>query len=150
MQIVVYLLISGCAWVPGLAGLGVLIWLYPAIGLACVAVVAVAVAWGCVRALRMEVRFDDCGITVRNFWRTRRLFWEDVSRFTDGGHDWWALKIERHNGRPIVATATTTGAKGMVRTGVLTTLGEVTERYHVQTHISARTLIERLGSPDSV
>jgi len=143
LQIIVYLTIACCLWVPCLIGIGVMIWLYLPAGLACMAVAVLAVAWGCSRAMRMQVRFDDGGMTIRNFWRTRRLSWDDVSQFTDGGKDWWALRVVRRSGRPIEATGTTTGAKGIVKSGVLTAIGEVAARYRVSADLSGRNLVAR-------
>jgi hypothetical protein len=147
MQVAVYLAISCCLWVPGLIGLGVLIWLNPPAGIACLPVAALAVAWGCIRAVRTDLRFDDSGVTVRNFWRTRKLSWDEVSCFADGGKDWWALKIVRRDGRSIEATGTTSGVKGIVKTGVLAVISEAAERYHVEADLSGRTLIGRSRSP---
>ena len=73
MQMVVYLTIASCVWVAGLIGIGALIWVAPAAGFACLTVLVPAVAWSCIRARRIDVRFDETGVTVRNFWRTHRL-----------------------------------------------------------------------------
>jgi hypothetical protein len=146
LQIFVYLALTNPFWLVALVGTGMLIWLHRPAGLACLTVLVLTVAWGCHRAIGMHVRFDESGVTVRNFWRTRRLSWDEVSHFTDGGKDWWALKVVRRSGRPIEATGTTSGAKSIVSTGVLDVIGQVAERYHVRAELGGRTLIERIAA----
>lgn len=51
----------------------------------------------------MGVRFDDGGVTVRNFWRTRKISWDQLLGLTDGGNDKgaWALKVVCRDGRDV-------------------------------------------------
>lgn len=86
----------------------------------------------------MDVRFDVTGVKVRNFWRTYRLRWDEVSYFGDGGADWWALNVARRNGRALVATGTTSGAESLAKAGVLAAIRQVGERYHVPVELTGR------------
>lgn len=64
---------------------------------------ALILVWGCLRALRLGVLIDDRGVVVRNFFRTYRLTWSQVTGFADGsarnyGDDgsalgYWALNV---------------------------------------------------------
>jgi Protein of unknown function (DUF2510)/Bacterial PH domain len=109
---------------------------------ACLVAVGVVLAWLCVRLSRMGVRFDEHGVTVRNFWRTRRLAWEQVSYLTDGGTGWeWALRVVGRDGRTVTASGTRSRVVSETRTvkpETLTALGEVAERYGVSLEISGR------------
>jgi Bacterial PH domain len=70
-------------------------------------VVAAAVSiWGCSRSWRIQLRTDNHGVTVRNFLRTHRIGWSEVSRFTDGSvklfdEHHWTLGIVLRDGRVI-------------------------------------------------
>lgn len=76
------------------------------------AIVAVACIWGCFRGWRLGLRIDDNGMTIRNFFRTHRFTWPEVSRFADGtafngeSRD-WALRVVLHNGKAVTARGTT-------------------------------------------
>ena len=69
------------------------------------------------RTCRHGVRFDDRGITVRNFYWTHKLSWHDVSRFSDGEvrpigvgeSHFWAVEIVLNNGRSVTAEGTMRG-----------------------------------------
>jgi hypothetical protein len=86
------------------------------------------------RACRHGVRFDDTGITVRNFYRTHKLSWHDVSRFTDGEvrELWegkittcaWAALIVLNNGHSVIAEGTARDKESNVRR-VLATIDQV-------------------------
>src|SRR5215475_8781086 len=85
----------------------------PVPGIAAYLVVVGAVAiWGCARAWRITLRMDDIGVTVRNYFRTCRFAWPEVSCFEDGafpgeqGSRDWALSVVPHGGRAVTATAT--------------------------------------------
>jgi hypothetical protein len=73
----------------------------------CLAVAVLASVWPLYRGWRMGVRFDDHGVTVREFWRTDRFGWPDVKRFEDqrratGSKRWlWYLNIVLRDGRVI-------------------------------------------------
>lgn len=66
------------------------------------------VAW---RSWGWSLRVSDQGLEVRNFLRSRRLAWAQISRLSDGwdGRD-WLLTITDHAGRSIVSTASTDNA----------------------------------------
>jgi len=77
--------------------------------------VAAAAIWGCARGWRMGVRIHGDGVTVRNYVRTYRVSWPEVSRFADGARfipaegelqALWALSIVLHDGRTITASGT--------------------------------------------
>jgi hypothetical protein len=80
------------------------------------AVVAAASIWGCARALRMALRVDDLGVTVRNYFRTCRFAWHEVSSFADGavpgdqGSTNWALSVVPHGRRAVTVWATSRAA----------------------------------------
>jgi hypothetical protein len=93
--------------VAGLDGLGWAKHRVPAVA-AYLAVAGLVVTW---RICVSGVRFDDQGITVRNFFRTYRLSWPEVSEFTDGAaslgeETLWALKIMLRDGRTVTAAGT--------------------------------------------
>jgi hypothetical protein len=69
---------------------------------------AAAAIWTCYRAWRLGVRFDERGVTVWNYFRTRRAAWAEVSCFADGTTDGrnWALSVLLRDGRDVTATAT--------------------------------------------
>src|SRR6266576_6494087 len=47
-------------------------------------IVAAALIWGCFRGWRIGLGVDEDGVTVRNFFRTHRFGWPEVSCFADG------------------------------------------------------------------
>jgi len=77
--------------------------------------VAVAVLAGLWRAWRMALYVDDRGVTVRNFFRSRRFTWPEVSMFDDGSavgsgsERYWALRVVPREGTPVTAAATMRG-----------------------------------------
>jgi len=100
------------------------------------ALLAIALIVSCVRAYRLGVRFDDDGVTVRNFSRTYRLGWEQVSRFADGGNSkgGWALTVICRDGRAITASGTLTVAKAEV----LSAIRLVAERHQVGMEVTGQ------------
>jgi hypothetical protein len=89
------------------------------------------------RACRHGVRFDDGGVTVRNFYRTQKLNWLDVSRFTDGKIGvlvegstsyFWAVQIVLHDGRSITAEGTMREKQSNIPR-VMTTIEQVADRW---------------------
>lgn len=78
-----------------------------------------ASALGIVRGWRMSLRLDDGSLIVRNFFRTHRLGWQEVSGFMDGVvirlneglERQWRLSIALRDGGAIVASATSWSAK---------------------------------------
>ena len=69
-----------------------------------------------ISTLRGSLQFGDQGITIRNLFRTHRIGWAEVRRFTDWAADrWvyagdgiaaWALAVVLHNGRTVMAWGT--------------------------------------------
>lgn len=113
------------------------LWSRDAPQLVCYAVVlAAAMSWGCFRLIRMGVRFDDGGVTVRNFWRVYRLRWNEVSHFADGGNEKgaWALEVVRRDGR----SHTAQGTLNSVKPEVLAVIGEIAGRHNVRMGIMGR------------
>jgi hypothetical protein len=72
------------------------------------AVAAAALIWGCSRSWRMAFQMNDHGVTVRNFFRTRRIDWHEVSGFgSDPDMEGMStLNVMLHDGRTVTATAT--------------------------------------------
>jgi hypothetical protein len=102
---------------------------------ASLAVVGMVLAYFCIRLTRVAVRFDGAGVTVRNFWRTHRLAWNEVSQFTDGSF-WgdWALRVVLRDGRTVTAAGTGMqySMRGKLRKKeVLSAVGDVADRHSV-------------------
>jgi hypothetical protein len=128
------------------AGLDSLGWakhaLVPAVA-AYLAVAGLVVTW---RICLSGVRFDDQGITVRNFFRTYRLSWPEVSEFTDGAaslgeETLWALKIMLRDGRTVTAAGTMRmerKRKGDFRrqSAVMTAIEQVAARYQIPVRLT--------------
>jgi hypothetical protein len=102
-------------------------------------IVVAAVIWGCFRSWRMELRMDNRGVTVRNYFRTYRIGWPEVSCFTDGavyagaaGRQ-WALSVVRRNGRVVTACCTSCGTwrSGPPRDETLTAIWQGAERHGI-------------------
>ena len=143
--------LTGCAWfgaVPCLVLLGfgfivagVVSHDYPPMA-ACLIVLVIVLAWLCVRLARMSVRFDESGVTIRNFWRTRRLRWGQVSHLADGGIGWeWALRVVGRDGRTVTASGSRSHViyeTRTVKSETLTAIGEAAERYGVSLDITGR------------
>src|SRR5215472_1456102 len=77
----------------------------PPLTAAAATVLTLALTVACVRALRSGLRMDGDGVTVRNFWRTYKISWPEVSHLGDGsvymgdaGHI-WALGVVLRDGR---------------------------------------------------
>jgi hypothetical protein len=106
------------------------------------AVLATVLAWIGIRAARMGIRFDARGVTVRNFWRTRRLSWRQVRHLADGeiGGE-WALRVVGRDGRAVTASGTrsqVTRETQTVKPETLAAIGEVAERYGVSLELTGR------------
>jgi immunity protein 26 of polymorphic toxin system/PH (Pleckstrin Homology) domain-containing protein len=80
----------------------------PLLAVAADVVIFAVLVWTLYRPWHMGVRFGDQGVTVRNYFRTHRARWAEVTAFTDGTTDGqkWALAVMLRNGRGITATAT--------------------------------------------
>jgi hypothetical protein len=80
----------------------------PLLAVAADLIIFAVLIWSLYRPWHMGVRFGDHGVTVRNYLRTYRASWADVSSFTDGTTDGneWALTVMRRDGRGFTATAT--------------------------------------------
>jgi hypothetical protein len=107
--------------------------------------VAMALIWGCVRALRMGVRIDGNGVTVRNYFRTYWIGWPEVNCLTDGAamgaslaganggmQEWWALSVLAHNGRAVTAT----GTIGPFRPEKMTAIKQSAEHYGITANLT--------------
>jgi hypothetical protein len=88
---------------------------HTALVVVCASAVVSALVWVCALAWRMQLRIDEHGVTVRNFFQTYRISWPEISRFEDGsrwvgqaGHV-WALRIVRHDGRAVISTMASLG-----------------------------------------
>lgn len=88
----------------------------PVPAVASVALLAVAVIWGCSRARRIRLDMDDHGLTVRNYFWTYRFNWTEVRCFTNGSvylgdqERPWPLRVVLRDGRAVTAVATADAA----------------------------------------
>jgi hypothetical protein len=95
---------------------------------AVLAVVIVAVIWGWARAWRMGLHLHSQGATVRNYFRTYRFGWAEVTSFVDGSaikKDYWALSLLAADGR--AATASGTASLFKARPETLTAIRQAAE-----------------------
>jgi hypothetical protein len=102
---------------------------------------------------RRELRCDDQGVTVRNLFRTYRIGWAEVRRFTDGvegggppeggGQTRWTLWVVLHNGRTVPAEATM--ARTVAPSKTLVAIGQAAERYDIPADLTGT--IERGSFP---
>ncbi len=119
----------------------------PAVGVY-FAVVGLVSIWLLYRACRLEARFDDKGVTLRNFFRTRRFGWSEVSHFADGwteiwtGEDagtYWAAAIVLRDGRHIVVKLTM-GGKSVANPETLETIRQIAARYGIPGQLTGKLL----------
>jgi hypothetical protein len=90
--------------------------------------------------LLTRVRFDDRGIMVRNYFRTYRIGWAEVSRFTDCWGQWgWDLGVALHNGRNVMAWGATPRSKALIA------VGQAAQRYDIPADLTGT--IERGSFP---
>jgi hypothetical protein len=98
-----------------------------------------------------SLQFDQ-GVTVRNLFRTHRVGWGEVRRFTDGylgGGDnqgsagWWALAVVLHNGRTVRAWAT--AAMRVASSKTLVSIGQAAQHYNIPADLTGS--IERGSFP---
>jgi len=95
------------------------------------------------RACRHGVRFADSGITVRNFYRTHKLSWHDVSRLNDGkvytfgagGTYFWAVQIVPNSERSVTAEGTMRAKESNV-SRMLTTMERVAARWQIPAQLT--------------
>jgi hypothetical protein len=99
---------------------------------------------------RGELRFDDQGVTVRNWFRTYQIGWAEVRRFTDGaladgGDDQriWALYVMLHRGRTVMARAAARRLDASSET--LVSIGQAAQRYNIPADLTGT--IERGSFP---
>jgi Bacterial PH domain len=78
--------------------------------------VAAALVWGCFRSWRMTLQMTDRGVTVRNFFGTRRIDWHEVNGFgSDPDMEGIStLNVMLRDGRTVTATATLKAPPGML------------------------------------
>jgi hypothetical protein len=97
---------------------------------------AAASIWGCFRGWRIRLRLGDDGVTVRNFPRTYRISWHEVSCFADGSVTRgeagrvWALDVVLRDGRAVTASGTTAGKRD-ARPETLAAIRQAAERYAI-------------------
>jgi Bacterial PH domain len=101
-------------------------------------IVAAALILGCFRGWRMGLHLDGNGVTVRNYFRTYHIGWPEVKCLADGnaglqlggnGQFAWALSVMTHDGRPVVASATTRYSGQ--RSETLTAIGQHAELHGI-------------------
>jgi hypothetical protein len=100
----------------------------------------------------MGVRFDERGITIRNFFRIYRFGWGEVRRFRDGLFQqsgeggtiyFWVLTIQLHDGRDV--TAKGTARKNGPRSQTLAAIRQAAERHSIPAALTG--IAMRGGSP---
>jgi hypothetical protein len=98
----------------------------------------------CLRSWRMGLSMDNHGVTIRNYFRTYRAGWGEVSRFADGavntgaGGRQWALRVILRDGKTI--TACGTWKNGPARDETLRAVQQGAGRYGVPADVR--------GTPD--
>jgi hypothetical protein len=80
----------------------------PPLAVAADVVIFAVLIWSLCQPWYMGVRIGDRGITVRNYFRTCRVRWAEVTAFADGTTDgnMWVLAVMLGDGRGVTATAT--------------------------------------------
>jgi hypothetical protein len=103
-------------------------------------IVAAALIWGCFRGWRIGLGVDEDGVTVRNFFRTHRFGWPEVSCFADGSafggqsEHWWALRVVLRDGRAVTARGTTRSGPPTPKT--LAAIRQAAERYQIPAELT--------------
>lgn len=104
-------------------------------------IVAVALVLGCSRSWRLALLLDGNSVIVRNYFRTYRIGWTEVKCFADGnaglqtsGGFAWALSVVTHDGRPVVASATT--RYGRARPETLTAIRQRAELHGILANLA--------------
>jgi hypothetical protein len=124
-----YLMVRSPKWVAHVPGAAIAVSL---------ALVVVAVTWGCSRGWRMGLHVDHNGVTVRNYFRTYRVGWLEVNSFADASicpfllinnEQYWALSVLMRSGDAI--TASSTARLRRARPEMLTAIGQVAECYGI-------------------
>lgn len=97
---------------------------------AAVAIVAVGLIWGCSRSWRIGLYMDYGAVTVRNYFRTYRISWPEVTGFVDGSVPGrtWALTVLMDGGRAVTASGTASKVE-RDRSEVLTAIREAAESH---------------------
>lgn len=115
-------------------------WAMHAPSLAVYLVVVASVSAGLVyRGWRTGVRFDSRGLTICSFFGTRRIGWDEVSRFADGrtagmgegAGKVWALDVVLRDGRVVTVKATARDSSSAA-SKVLTEVLQAAECYGIQ------------------
>lgn len=112
-------------------------WQAPDLAAYLVAVASVAASL-IYRGWHTGVRFDTHGLTIRSFFRTRRIGWQQVSHFANGrtyvmsesGY-LWALDVVRHDGRAVTVKATARPDCRSAAPKVLTAVLQAAECYGI-------------------
>jgi hypothetical protein len=107
------------------------------------------------RGRQRWLRLDDQAITVRNYYRTHRIGWNEVHWFRDGlgirdfDHRGpvWALEIVLHDGRKI--TAEGTSGQQTARPETLAAIRQAAERHAVPAVLTGTTDAVHRGEPDA-
>jgi hypothetical protein len=123
-----------------------------------VIVVAAALIGG-FRGSRIGLRIDASGVTIRNFFRTHRIGWREVDRFTDGtvlslgrGNDlyesFWVLRVVLRDERQTAAGEPGRSPGRHGRRRAVTARGTLAEEFaHPETLTAIRRAAQRYGVP---
>jgi hypothetical protein len=111
------------------------------------AVAAAALIWGCLRSWRMTLQMNDYGVTVRNFFRTRRIDWHKVSGFgSDPDMEGIsAVHVMLHDGRTVTTTATMNTMRALP--GVLAAIRQEAERRGMAADATGARSVNRRRNP---
>jgi hypothetical protein len=106
--------------------------------------VAAALTWGCARSWRIALQMNDHGVTVRNFFRTRWIDWQEVSGFgSDADMEGLStLHVLLHDGQTVTATATLNAPIGM-----LAAIRQEAERHEILADLDRPRSVRRRRRP---
>jgi hypothetical protein len=125
--------LGGPSWVNRVPDAGVVVYLV-GVGLA-----AIWLLW---RSWRTGVRFDAKGITVRNFWSTRRIAFTEVSYLADAAYhgpngSLWALRVMLRDGRSVKAWCLTDAGR-QPKPATLDLLRQTAARYGIDAELTGQ------------
>jgi hypothetical protein len=100
------------------------------------AIVAVGLIWGWSRSWRMGLYMNQNGVTVRNYFRTYRFGWPEVTRLVDGSpwYGYWALSVLVTGGGAVTASGTASRFKARPET--LTAIRQVAECHGIAARLT--------------